>query len=140
MSFILQVHPHEDSFPRMIELWFLFSLIWSICASVDEDSRKKMDNFLREIEGQFPAKVNRKHSRPISSRMRGQYLCFGVSFFVKTSEIAEAQLVIACLAVVSVWFRSKERPRNGILVLPSSLRSRMETLATQAKLMTLARC
>ena len=41
----------------MIELWFLFSLIWSICASVDEDSRKKMDNFLREIEGQFPAKV-----------------------------------------------------------------------------------
>lgn len=53
----LQVHPHEDSYSRMIELWFLFSLIWSICASVDEDSRKKMDNFLREIEGQFPAKV-----------------------------------------------------------------------------------
>lgn len=50
------VHPHEESYPRMIELWFLFSLIWSICASVDEDSRKKMDNFLREIEGQFPAK------------------------------------------------------------------------------------
>lgn len=24
---------------------------------MDEDSRKKMDNFLREIEGQFPAKV-----------------------------------------------------------------------------------
>lgn len=57
LSFIWQVHPHEDSYPRMIELWFLFSLIWSICASVDEDSRKKMDNFLREIEGQFPAKV-----------------------------------------------------------------------------------
>lgn len=41
----------------MIELWFLFSLIWSIGATVDEDSRKKMDNFLRELEGQFPSKV-----------------------------------------------------------------------------------
>ena len=76
----------------------------------------------------------------MSSRMRRQYPCFGVSFFVKTLEIAEAQLVIACVASVSVWFRSKERPMNGILVLPSSLRNRMETLATQAKLVTLARC
>ena len=140
LSFILQVHPHEDSFPRMIELWFLFSLIWSICASVDEDSRKKMDNFLREIEGQFPAKVNKKYSRSISSMIRPQYPCFDVECFIETSEIAEAQLVIAYLASVSVCFRSKERPRNGILVLPSSLRNRMETLATQAKLMTLARC
>ncbi|XP_031567025.1 dynein heavy chain 2, axonemal-like, partial [Actinia tenebrosa] len=47
---------HDESYVRMIELWFLFSLIWSICASVDEESRKKMDNFLRELEGQFPAK------------------------------------------------------------------------------------
>ena len=82
----------------MIELWFLFSLIWSICASVDEDSRKKMDNFLREIEGQFPAKVNKKYSRPISSGMRPQYPSFGVAFFVETSEIAEAQLLTACLS------------------------------------------
>jgi hypothetical protein len=43
----------------MIELWFLFSLIWSIGATVDEDSRKKMDNFLRELEGQFPSKVRK---------------------------------------------------------------------------------
>ena len=124
----------------MIELWFLFSLIWSICASVDEDSRKKMDNFLREIEGQFPAKVNKKYSFPISSKMRPQYPCLDVAFFVETSEIAEAQLVIACVARISVWFRSKERPRNGILVLPSSLRSYKETLSTQAKLVTSARC
>ncbi|XP_066933177.1 dynein axonemal heavy chain 2-like [Clytia hemisphaerica] len=45
-----------DNFPRMIELWFLFCLIWSICASVDEDSRRKIDNFLRELEGSFPSK------------------------------------------------------------------------------------
>ncbi len=40
----------------MIELWFLFSLIWSIGATVDENIRKKLDMFLREIEGQFPRK------------------------------------------------------------------------------------
>ncbi|XP_062301425.1 dynein axonemal heavy chain 2 [Scomber scombrus] len=45
-----------EHFDRMVELWFIFSLIWSICASVDEDGRKKMDNFLREIEGTFPIK------------------------------------------------------------------------------------
>ena len=98
-----------------------------------------MDNFLREIEGQFPAKVNKKYSLPVSSRMRPQYPCLDVAFFVETSEIAEAQLVIACVASISVWFRSKERPRNGILVLPS-LRSCKETLSTQAKLVTSARC
>ena len=31
-------------------------MIWSICASVDEQSRKKMDNYIRELEGQFPSK------------------------------------------------------------------------------------
>ncbi|KAG7496340.1 dynein heavy chain 2, axonemal [Solea senegalensis] len=41
---------------RMVELWFIFSLIWSVCASVDEDGRKKMDKFLREMDGTFPIK------------------------------------------------------------------------------------
>ena len=45
-----------DSYARMIELWFLFSLIWSLGASLDDESRKKFDMFLREIEGQFPSK------------------------------------------------------------------------------------
>ena len=53
----LQVNSDDDSYQRMLELWFLFCLIWSIGASVDEDSRKKMDTFIRELEGQFPAKV-----------------------------------------------------------------------------------
>ncbi|XP_051799543.1 dynein axonemal heavy chain 2 isoform X2 [Acanthochromis polyacanthus] len=46
----------KENLGKMVELWFIFSLVWSICASVDEDGRKKMDNFLRETEGTFPGK------------------------------------------------------------------------------------
>ncbi|CAJ1086733.1 dynein heavy chain 2%2C axonemal-like [Xyrichtys novacula] len=46
----------KENLGKMVELWFVFSLIWSICASVDEDGRRKIDNFLREIEGTFPIK------------------------------------------------------------------------------------
>ncbi|XP_066578473.1 dynein axonemal heavy chain 2 [Amia ocellicauda] len=45
-----------EHYSRMVELWFTFSLVWSVCAAVDEDGRKKMDNFLREMEGTFPNK------------------------------------------------------------------------------------
>ncbi|XP_028810290.1 dynein heavy chain 2, axonemal isoform X2 [Denticeps clupeoides] len=45
-----------EHYGRMVELWFVFSLIWSLCASVDDTGRKKIDNFLREIEGTFPNK------------------------------------------------------------------------------------
>ncbi|XP_066267393.1 dynein axonemal heavy chain 2-like isoform X1 [Branchiostoma lanceolatum] len=51
------VNPHDpDNYGRMIELWFMFCLIWSIGATVDEDGRKKMDNYIRELEGSFPNK------------------------------------------------------------------------------------
>eukprot|EP00061_Rhincodon_typus_P011682 g36893.t1 len=40
----------------MIGMFFVFSLIWSVCAAVDEEGRKKMDNFLREMDGSFPSK------------------------------------------------------------------------------------
>jgi dynein heavy chain len=44
-----------DSYTRMLELWFLFSLIWSIGGNLTSESRKSFDSFLREIEGQFPS-------------------------------------------------------------------------------------
>lgn len=38
------------------KLWFLFCLIWSVCATVDEAGRFKIDSFVREMEGIFPLK------------------------------------------------------------------------------------
>lgn len=46
----------EEFFSRMCEMWFLFCLIWSIGASVDEEGRRKLDSFIRELEGTFPNK------------------------------------------------------------------------------------
>jgi dynein heavy chain len=46
----------EEFFSRMIEMWFLFCVIWSIGASVDEDGRKRLDAYIRELEGTFPNK------------------------------------------------------------------------------------
>ncbi|XP_046574741.1 LOW QUALITY PROTEIN: dynein axonemal heavy chain 2-like [Haliotis rubra] len=45
-----------ENFVRMVELWFQFCMIWSICCSIDEDGRKKIDNYIRETEGTFPNK------------------------------------------------------------------------------------
>lgn len=50
------VNPNDASYTKMIELWFLFSMIWSLGGSLTDESRKKFDMFLREIEGQFPSK------------------------------------------------------------------------------------
>ncbi|CAO2643769.1 Dynein axonemal heavy chain 2 [Lemmus lemmus] len=51
------VNPADaDNYAFMVEMTFVFSMIWSVCASVDEDGRKKIDSYLREIEGSFPNK------------------------------------------------------------------------------------
>lgn len=58
-SFSMQVNPADsENFASMVELTFVFSMIWSVCASVDEEGRKKIDSYLREIEGTFPNKVS----------------------------------------------------------------------------------
>jgi len=44
-----------ENYVPMIELFFIFSLIWSLGATVDEEGRKKFDMFLRELDGRFPS-------------------------------------------------------------------------------------
>lgn len=40
----------------MTKLWFMFSMIWSICATVDETGRTRMDLYVRELDSMFPLK------------------------------------------------------------------------------------
>ncbi|VDQ15822.1 unnamed protein product [Trichobilharzia regenti] len=40
----------------MLEMTFQFCMIWSVACMVDEDGRKKVDAYIREIEGNFPNK------------------------------------------------------------------------------------
>lgn len=45
-----------DAFTRLIEMLFKFCIIWSAGCVVDEDGRKKVDSFIRELEASFPNK------------------------------------------------------------------------------------
>lgn len=45
-----------DLYARLIEMLFQFCTIWSVCCVVDEDGRKKVDAYIREIDGSFPSK------------------------------------------------------------------------------------
>ncbi|KAK2576898.1 hypothetical protein KPH14_005523 [Odynerus spinipes] len=44
----------DDAFSTICKIWFLFCTIWSLCATVNEEGRQKVDNFIREIDGSFP--------------------------------------------------------------------------------------
>jgi dynein heavy chain len=45
-----------QSYLRMTELWFLFSLLWTVGITVDELGRVEMDSLFREIDPQIPGK------------------------------------------------------------------------------------
>ncbi|XP_076454460.1 dynein axonemal heavy chain 2-like [Babylonia areolata] len=45
-----------DSLERIVELWFMFCMIWSICCSVNEEGRKRIDNVIRENDGTIPTR------------------------------------------------------------------------------------
>lgn len=45
-----------ETLESMAKMWFLFCMIWSLCSTVDEVGRIKIDAFLREMEGMFPLK------------------------------------------------------------------------------------
>lgn len=47
----IQLSNNEIILQRLIEMYFVFCLIWSIGASVNDDGRKKIDIIFREIEG-----------------------------------------------------------------------------------------
>jgi dynein heavy chain len=43
-----------EAFNLYVEKWFVFCLIWSVGATVEEHSRKEIDYILRDIESLFP--------------------------------------------------------------------------------------
>lgn len=45
---------NRGDFLFYVEKWFVFCIIWSIGATVDEQSRREIDNILRDIEPMFP--------------------------------------------------------------------------------------
>lgn len=44
----------REDFFAYAEKWFVFSMIWSIGATVDEQSRRELDIVIRDIEPMFP--------------------------------------------------------------------------------------
>jgi len=44
----------QEAFYLYVEKWFAFCLIWSIGATVEEESRREIDYILRDIESMFP--------------------------------------------------------------------------------------
>jgi len=45
---------NRTDFLFYIEKWFVFCIIWSVGATVEEKSRREIDNILRDIEPMFP--------------------------------------------------------------------------------------
>ena len=41
-----------EAYLRSIELWFLYSLVWSVAATVDEEGRREVDSLMRELDAQ----------------------------------------------------------------------------------------
>ncbi|GAB5580480.1 dynein axonemal heavy chain 2 [Prionailurus iriomotensis] len=65
------VNPADgENYVTMVELTFVFSMIWSVCASVDEEGREKIDSYLREIEGSFPNKRDTVYEYFVDPKMR----------------------------------------------------------------------
>ncbi|KAI8422822.1 hypothetical protein MSG28_006567 [Choristoneura fumiferana] len=45
--------PDNEEFSKMR---FLFAMIWSVCATLEDEPKRKLDNWVREHEGVFPLK------------------------------------------------------------------------------------
>jgi dynein heavy chain len=44
----------HEAYKLYLEKWFVFCLIWSVGATVEEGSRREIDYILRDIESMFP--------------------------------------------------------------------------------------
>lgn len=47
---------HDNYFP-MLEKWFVFTLIWTVGASINEEGRNYFDFALRDIDQVFPSQA-----------------------------------------------------------------------------------
>ncbi len=66
-----QVDPGDgENYTRMIELWFQFCLMWSVCGSVDEEGRRRIDTFIREMDGSVAHILSCVSLRPRSHMTR----------------------------------------------------------------------
>jgi len=43
-----------DDYMAYVEKYFVFAMIWSVGATVDEFSRREIDNVMRDTDAQFP--------------------------------------------------------------------------------------
>lgn len=50
----IDYNKRDELFWIKYEKWFIFAVIWTIGAGLKEESRKKFDSYLRDIEGVFP--------------------------------------------------------------------------------------
>lgn len=46
----------DENCSKFIEMWFMYCLAWSLGGGADEPGRKKLDQYIREIDAQLPAK------------------------------------------------------------------------------------
>uniref|UniRef100_A0A1I8MW68 Dynein axonemal heavy chain 2 n=1 Tax=Musca domestica TaxID=7370 RepID=A0A1I8MW68_MUSDO len=47
---------NEELLETMCKLWFMFCLVWSVCGTVDERGRLRLDAYIRELDSCFPIK------------------------------------------------------------------------------------
>jgi len=49
--------PSSENFSKLMEMWFMYCVAWTLGGGVDEASRKKLDGLIREIESGLPGKL-----------------------------------------------------------------------------------
>ena len=82
----LQMSENEMTTGRLIEMWFVFCLIWSVGASVDDEGRKKIDIIFRETEGMFYERlisINGNGWFQVPFRTRTRYLSFTLTYTIE---------------------------------------------------------